>query len=429
MAHSLSSSGVSSCNSLDRYVEDDSDEEQSAFISFTTTESKCEQLHQLGLELKHDGDLHESLSSFLKCLEGMQECQYFAKLPQTLHQLSDLYSSLNCSDEAADCARAEKLFYEAITKEPQIAKDGGARTKRRPFSKKPKPASAVHNPAEYGAVLDQKANEYERLARVCANEGKFDLALENCGKAVCIRKSVYGQNHHLTVASQDYFQVLCKKGETGDIHTSGHGSKGDLTNSAVSLAPCGDALTSLSDNILLHQPQYANMTSKDSSTQTENNLHCGESSNLLSNTRGIDSQDCGSDQRSVFSSITPTNEYREGSEHNNIQETSSRQTEPQTWDKVQSWDYRSDLNHGAPYSLGLGLAQEKVISSHPHQEINLCTGVTNNLTKLKSPMCMNLDPHQGLGPGEGEEHTRCLPMWLLMLPAFLALVAYMLYYH
>ena len=165
-------------------------DECDTFISFTTTETKCEQLFEEGLLCKTKGEMDRALQCFLKCLEGMQECQYFAKLPQTLHILAEIYQSLQCYDKAVEFASAEKLFYEAVlidatqSQMRETATGGSAasgdkkpRGKRRPFSKKPRDQSwrRGSNPAEYGDLMIKKADEYIHLAKLCAEQKKYEL--------------------------------------------------------------------------------------------------------------------------------------------------------------------------------------------------------------------------------------------------------------
>ena len=195
-------------------------DEGDTFISFTTTETKCEQLFEEGLQYKMRGELDRALQCFLKCLEGMQECQYFAKLPQTLHILAEIYQSLQCYDKAVEFASAEKLFYEAVLIDATQAQNretttGAAgekrpRGKRRPFSKKPRDQSwrRGSNPAEYGDLMIKKADEYNLLAKLCADQKKYELALDYCGKAAKIRKSVFGDSHPVTTETLDYLTVL-----------------------------------------------------------------------------------------------------------------------------------------------------------------------------------------------------------------------------
>ena len=195
----------------DAYAMYSSDEEEDGGISFTTTETKCERLFDQGLELKVCGEIERALSCFLDCLKGMQECQYFAKLPQTLHHLKELYNSLGNIDYALEFAQAEKLFYEAVlvsTSSESTPKQTSARPKRKLFSKRRSTKSSGSNPAEYGNLLIKKANEYEMLAQMCAQEKNFDLALDYSGKAAKLKRSVYGSEHPDTVASMESFSLL-----------------------------------------------------------------------------------------------------------------------------------------------------------------------------------------------------------------------------
>lgn len=449
----LSSSRVSSYYSeldLDRCEEEESDEED-AFISFTTTESKCEQLYEEGLQSKCEGDLRESLSSFLKCLEGMQECQYFSKLPQTLHQLSDLYLSLQLRERAEAYSKAEKLFYEALITEPQAGKEGEPRpkTKRRPFGKKPRPASssAVCNPAEYGNLLNKKAEVFERLARACAAECKFDLAQEHSSKAASIRQTVLGQRCR---SSSDY--VLYSRAVPvvgGHMYTSllkGDLSKVDTVCDNESTF-FGGAQVSMSHTTVTNEALYPPQYPPHSSPQTENTFsHRGSVATIPF--EGATTRPCEvmSDKRvvplcSMELEHTPT---------------------------LEGYKYHMPVSQECAHAAiqrdprQEGIHEDRVGREiRSYQEVNLCAGVTNNLSKpmfklsdfknpmcklsnpmsklselkkpmsklseLKNPMCVNLDLHKG--PGEGVEPTRCLPLWILLLPGFLALLGYLMYYH
>lgn len=182
--------------------------EEDTFITFTTTESRCEQLYEKGLELKSQGQLEDALSCLLECLSKMQECQYFAKLAQTLHQLAELYHTLERYDKAVEFAQAEKLFYEAVIIDMQEKKENGT---KKPQKGRRRKRTDLYDPDpsdSYGDLLILKADEYEKLARLCAQEKKFPLALDYCGKAVKIRQSVFGPDHPVTAGSLEYFTVL-----------------------------------------------------------------------------------------------------------------------------------------------------------------------------------------------------------------------------
>lgn len=497
---SLSSSGVSSCYSeMDGRCSGDESDEEDAFISFTTTESKCERLYEQGLEFKCEGDLQESLSSFLKCLEGMQECQYFAKLPQTLNQLSDVYRSLQHLERAEDYSKAEKLFYEAIVTEPHTrtqASSDRQKTKRRVFGRKNRPASsgAVCNPAEYGNLLNKKAEGFERLARMYATECKFDLAQEYSSKAASIRKIVLGQRQR---AASDY---MLYSGCVSNIHTGP--LKGDLSKVGQVGTICENVTSETSESTLYgdksalymspttgnsktpYPPQYApNMAMQPSLVQTENTLGNPSTANFpyegtttrggyeTSSNRRVASALCSYEE---VGQETPHEDYKyhlpnvQECAHANIhrdprQETVNGIPKDSEVDRVQRMDFHSDrvgskgIGSQLPHRGNLCVTNnfsdlKKPMSMlsdlknplsklselknpmcklsefrNPMSKLSELKNPMSKLSELKNPMCVNLDLHKS--PGENVEPTRCLPLWILLLPAFLALVGYVMYYH
>ena len=194
-AHHFDSAGCSLDDEIERHLQElgdgDSLSSDDAFITFKTTETRCEELYERGLGLKSQR-LEDALWCFLECLKGMQECQYFAKLPQTLHELADVYRALENFDKALEFAQTEKLFCEAVKKRGVAGN----------YSKQ------TDDPAEYGDLLVRKANEFEQVARVCAQEKKFQQALDYCGKAEKIRRCIFGSEHPITIAALEYFTVL-----------------------------------------------------------------------------------------------------------------------------------------------------------------------------------------------------------------------------
>lgn len=496
---SLSSSGVSSCYSemdSDRYnANGEESDEEDAFISFTTTESKCERLYEQGLEFKCEGDLHESLSSFLKCLGGMQECQYFAKLPQTLNQLSDLYRSLQHLERAEHYSKAEKLFYETIITEPRVqaSREGGARqkTKRRVFGKN-RPASsssAMCNPAEYGNLLNKKAEGFERLARVCATECKFDLAQEYSSKAASIRQTILGQRRR---AVSDY--TMCSTsgpvpspvgGVSNIIHTfrnlseAEHLGKNDSKAGHIGTI-CENEANGTDESALYggvqvspttgSSPQYTpNVTLQPSSALSENIYnHKGNPAITPyegSIARGCETTTAVSELYSYGSTLQEGCKYHMPIVHECAHANIQRHPRQEDMNDIHK-DTKEDKAQSPEFHSG----RVEGIGSQLSHESNLCAGVANNsrilselknpmsklselknpmcklsalrkpmsklselrkpmskLSELKNPMCVNLDLHKS--PGEGVEPTRCLPMWILLLPAFLALVGYVMYYH
>lgn len=181
---------------------DDLEEDDAFGICFTTTESKCEELYERGVLLKSQGQLETALTCFVESLKRMQECQYFAKLPHTLHELAELYHAMERYDKAVEFAQAEKLFYEAVLVDRHGTKR--ERKSRHAYAT----ADGSSDPADYGDLLVKKASEFEELSRLCARDNKFELALDYCGKAAKIRQSVFGQEHPSTVATLEYFTEL-----------------------------------------------------------------------------------------------------------------------------------------------------------------------------------------------------------------------------
>lgn len=449
MTKSLSSSGVSSCYSemdMDSLYETDADDED-AFISFTTTESKCELLYQEGLELKYCGDYESSLKSFQKCLEGMQECQYFMKLPQTLQRLSELSHFLQDYQGAEEYQKAEKLFYEAteVQSSPTSSKEGRHK-KRKPFSKKPKPAMSMSNPAEYGNMLIRKAEELDRLSKACAEKHKFSDAVELCSKAVSIRQCVFGRNHHSTLASMDSLRTLH---EEASIHeTDRHYPpstveelKGDLSmteqsairneNGSSTSAECGGAqallLATVSNNGI---PQCSQnnatqlLPAKDSSTQTDNTFP-------LAGHYGLLALQGDNTQRRDFPSLYSSSPCKVTED---VDTSDKEERQECAYDGIHK-DTRQDkeaLLNGVE-----GKSQDTVpvggvktnFSKLSELKNPMCVGgmKTNlgKLSELKNPMCVDL--HKG--PGGGTENTRCLPLWILLLPALLALIGYYTFYY
>ncbi len=213
---------LGSCGSSGSMYSSD-EEEDGGGISFTTTETKCELLFEQGLELKICGDMERALTCFLDCLKGMQKCQYFAKLPQTLHHLGELYSTSGNTEIALEFAQAEKLFYEAVlVSSENTAKDKSTKTKRKLFAKRrtTKTKNSGSNPAEYGNLLIKKAVEYEMLARMCAKEKKFDLAVDYSGKAANLKRSVYGNDHPDSISAMETFTLMYAEMGRSDYATA-----------------------------------------------------------------------------------------------------------------------------------------------------------------------------------------------------------------
>lgn len=499
-------------------------DEGDTFISFTTTETKCEQLFEEGLMYKTKGELDGALECFLKCLEGMQECQYFAKLPQTLHILAEIYQSLQCYDKAVEFASAEKLFYEAVlidathSQMRETATTAGAtpgekkhRGKRRPFSKKPRDQSwrRGSNPAEYGDLMIKKADEYNHLAKLCADQKKYKLALDYCGKAAKIRKSVFGDSHPVTAETLDYLTVLYAEVGRAEYaaaleraqrtDSSGHldGTRGDLLHLGKEQHP---SLTSEGDSCLNASLQLppVNHTSAEVSTTVatcsstmeltidDNHTSDQHYSSISKGPVAIDKEGTttmtrleGKEEATLcFDSTLKESEERPrlvggrgcteskeevGSQHQLLQMSSlsshcHHNKEPlvsehslhgQHQETKGIQDSKSDLSDTSKNVLDshsscvLEHSKTEITNDPLHNSSTLqptnkedIDGAVNGANRpttaaitdvlSKAPACVYVPV-----PEQGIEHARCLPLWVLLLGAFveMAILAYVFVTH
>ena len=492
-------------------------DEGDTFISFTTTETKCEQLFEEGLLYKTRGELDRALQCFLKCLEGMQECQYFAKLPQTLHILAEIYQSLQCYDKAVEFASAEKLFYEAVLidatqSEMRETTTGAAsgekkpRGKRRPFSKKPRDQSwrRGYNPAEYGDLMIKKADEYNHLAKLCADQKKYELALDYCGKAAKIRKSVFGDSHPVTMETLDYLTVLYAEVGRAEYTAALENMRRAQQTDSDRLDRRGDllhvkegpSLTSEGDNCLnasLQLPPVNHTSAEVSSTAPSCSptmgltIDCCASDHVLSNststsfslvdkegtcskgkeeaTDPLNSQkstlaECEQGPRLGGEGCTETKQEA-GSQHQLIQKTSllsgdcqkepsisehslhgqDQETQGIQENKSNLSDTSKNVLNSHSYTLDeqskTEIANDPLHNSGTQPTIKesideAVNGANKPTTAMitdvlsKAPACVYVPV-----PEQGIEHARCLPLWVLLLGAFveMAILAYVFVTH
>ena len=203
--------------------EEEEEEEESLGITFTATETKCSELYEMGMAFALQGQPSRALESFLACLQKMQECQVFNKLPQTLNRLAQIYRDRCDYERAIEFAQAEKLFYEAVLIDHHNTSSGGV---RKPDDHKI--SSSQHHPQEVGesndirarfttlvdeeedytSLLISKAEEFNKLSLICSDEKQYRLALDYCGKAAKMYQSLYGPDHPLTLSTMERFTVL-----------------------------------------------------------------------------------------------------------------------------------------------------------------------------------------------------------------------------
>ncbi|XP_065831612.1 uncharacterized protein [Oscarella lobularis] len=159
------------------------------------------ELFAKGLAFERNGKPDYALQCYVNCLKDLRGGSTFTKLPQCLHRIADIYFEDNQYEKALQFIQAEKLYYEKalIDLGDLLATSGSANDND---------DNQVDEPATSDSPLAQKADEYERLARLCLDEGTPHLALEYCGKATKIRQSVFGDHHATTVQSLELFTTI-----------------------------------------------------------------------------------------------------------------------------------------------------------------------------------------------------------------------------
>ena len=175
---------------------DSSDTDEDTFITFKTTETKCDEMYHEGLQLKANGYVQEALKCFLECAKQMRDTQYSKMFPQTLREIAALYRSLQLHDKAAEFVKAELLFYQTLLTEPQYEE-----------------TSCPVVVTESKEALVRRAEEYERMAQLSRSHNQHKSALDHCGRAVRLRQAVFGTESELTLRTMEYFAVLYSESE------------------------------------------------------------------------------------------------------------------------------------------------------------------------------------------------------------------------
>lgn len=158
-------------------------------------------LYEKAMSFKNRGNMKHALLCFLGCLKGLQPSSKsrFTMLPQCLTHVSEIYAAAGDYQKAVEFMQGTKLYYETAIIEAGIQVD-----------QYKKETGTEYHPLDLDPCLDEarRANEYERLSNSCLKQGKFQLALEYCGKATKLRQQIYGDEHHLTVKTLDLFTLI-----------------------------------------------------------------------------------------------------------------------------------------------------------------------------------------------------------------------------
>ena len=157
-----------------------------------------DQVFNLGSLLIDKGNLDDAEVCYLKCIQGLEPDEDFSSLPKCLNGLAKIYSSRGQYGQALPFIQAEKLFYEnaliGVQKDFRCGKDGIAR----------------QNSNSKEDRIEERAEEFEKLSKLCMEEKKPTLALEYAAKALKLKKDLYGEDNlpkHMGIFSEAYSEV------------------------------------------------------------------------------------------------------------------------------------------------------------------------------------------------------------------------------
>ena len=227
------------CVCVDFSDSEDGDEQGDCFITFTTSESRCDNLFDQGVDMVGQGDPRAALNTFLDTLTSLQECQYTNKLLPTLHQLAEAYRTLGEMEKAREISDTVCLMQEAMN---DTLKE---KWKTRKQSRRAKP---VLEQTDYGSLFLQKANSCETLAQDLEQNGDIEQALEHSKSAFRIRQYVLGPHSPSTEESLRHLIALYMK-EGSMVHIVPDSAEKIMFTSETQ-SPCTGMSPPLCANIL-----------------------------------------------------------------------------------------------------------------------------------------------------------------------------------
>ena len=178
-------------------MEEDEEEEEGCYITFTTSESRCDALFDRGVDMVAEGDPSAALSAFLETLTALQDCQYTNKLLPTLYQVAEAYRILGETDKSMEISDTVSTMQEVL--------DAATREKWRERKMLGRVGSMFQDQQQQstdcGALFLKKAEE--TIGLVCELQEKSDLehAVESAEIAFRILQFTLGPQHARTLQS------------------------------------------------------------------------------------------------------------------------------------------------------------------------------------------------------------------------------------
>ncbi|XP_067939123.1 uncharacterized protein [Watersipora subatra] len=135
-----------------------------------------------------EGRLDTALDYYLKCIKGIEQGSGFLYLPQCLHKIAECYHRKDEDEKAIQFLKAEKIYYETALIDSRQMQE--------------KIDDLTTGDADVEVV---RADEYERLAKLCLDKHQCQLALEFSGKATKLYQKNYGDEDASTQRCLDLF--------------------------------------------------------------------------------------------------------------------------------------------------------------------------------------------------------------------------------
>ena len=175
--------------------EEEEEEEEDCYITFTTSESRCDALFDRGIDMVAQGDPNAALSAFLETLTALQDCQYTIKLLPTLYQVAEIYRVLGEVEKSREVSETVSIMQEAL--------DAAMKEKWRERKRLRRSWSAFQDQqqTDCGALFLDKAEECLGMVHELLEKADVEGAVESAERVFRILQYTLGPQHPRTLQS------------------------------------------------------------------------------------------------------------------------------------------------------------------------------------------------------------------------------------
>lgn len=180
---------------------DQEEEEECSYITFTTTEGRCDALFDRGVEMVAQGDPTSALSFFLETLTVLQDCQYANKLLPTLYQLAEIYRVVGEVEKSQEIASSVSMMQEALDKAMREKWKERKRLGRSGLMSFQRQQQEDQQQTDCGALFLTKVEECCNEIDETQNNSNTDCAIQLSENVFRILQFVFGPQHPRTLQS------------------------------------------------------------------------------------------------------------------------------------------------------------------------------------------------------------------------------------